>query len=794
MKRLRLALLFLVITCLTVGTFNVLASRQQPLGEDVYYWYEGRRIQLNSTDQDWIIGLRDVNDNKVDQALSQLSNLGITALNISTKRRAIYTDTRAINSQNIESIRAIDNVISFRPRYTVPGFEKMISVPDEALVTFTSPIPLDRIQRFGERFNMVPDSLWTSFPAEIVLYRWQGDNTQTLASVIDQMRQSSLVIAAEPNLGNTIILYQTSPNDPVWNRQWNFILARLPEAWDEVYDRSEYSPVKIAIIDTWTFYDHGDLNAVSEFHYVPGFPESPDYRLYGVESHGTPVAGIAGAITNNQFNVAGAAGGWAGDNKPPVDLILIDNIGNEPEHGVYDQPYFDDIALALGKAVALGADVINCSWGIGLESTTVDSKINQVVVSGRDNHKGCVVVFAAGNSHNSPISEPSDHPKVIAVGATDSCEVRWVYSMFDAVGGPQELDLVAPSGWDKTTEDIFTPYGQVGMYVPSTGVSGDGSPSYPETHYRFGGTSAAAPMVSGVVALILSIRPDIPSHEVREVLISSAKKIQGGQRYRDGDPNETYSYTNGYNRFVGYGQLDAYQAIDVATSWYPKIIEGLSANQPIKNPPSAPTCWWKEDPLAKITRPPSGPTYYVRLSWDRPGNNPPYNYLIERSEDGEYYSPRYWAAGDYNCFVDSGLEEGERYWYTVAEYWNAGGSARVGTRSDPVMVDVPDGEGAGVNVSEDIKFGIDSAWPNPFNSQSVIKYGLDKQYNNVQLQIFNVRGQEVFRKFNLNTNAGYHVVRWDGKNNQGLPIATGIYLVRMRADNNVSTIRITLIR
>jgi flagellar hook assembly protein FlgD len=76
-------------------------------------------------------------------------------------------------------------------------------------------------------------------------------------------------------------------------------------------------------------------------------------------------------------------------------------------------------------------------------------------------------------------------------------------------------------------------------------------------------------------------------------------------------------------------------------------------------------------------------------------------------------------------------------------------------------------------------------YPNPFNPSTVISWQLAVG-SEVELNIFNLLGQEVRTLVDKRQEAGYHSVRWDGNDNQGNPVASGIYLYRIKTGEFVS--------
>jgi hypothetical protein len=443
-----------------------------------------------------------------------------------------------------------------------------------------------------------------------------------------------------------------------------------------------------------------------------------------------------------------------------------------------------------------GADVINCSWKLTSESPAVDQVITEVTTLGRHNYRGCVVVFACGNSGDSTntLAEPSDHPKVIAVGATDYKNVRYTYSQFDASGG---LDLVAPSGyWDLreySSSEEYLPY----AYIPSTNTEDKPDTTEVIPALKFGGTSAAAPLVSGVAALILCLRPDLSYFEVRNILTSTATKIGGGPRYLPPYVPETYTYTNGYNPKVGYGQLNALAAIQAVLD-YPDKVTGLSAGDPNTECEIPENCQNNsmEPPEYQMLRRPEPDEFWcVRLTW----NNPDYGwhrYVIWRSEDGEFYLPIFWTDNSpYTCFVDATLWPGETYWWKVAQL---GPEGQMGTLSAPVSKTIPGEEmGAGALMEpaeEKVEFGIQKAWPNPFNPEVQIRYGLTETSSKVRIAVINIRGQTVFEMVRNDQEKGYYEFTWNGRNGSGQQVASGVYFILVEADGRRSTKRVSLIR
>src|SRR5690606_6558864 len=147
---------------------------------------------------------------------------------------------------------------------------------------------------------------------------------------------------------------------------------------------------------------------------------------------------------------------------------------------------------------------------------------------------GSIVVFSSGNSNQafSGVTFPANVNGVVTVGAIDRNGNIWNYSSRGL-----ELDLVAPSGNTGLNGDVVT--------TDRMGNLGYDNDNYTDT---FGGTSAAAPQVAGVAALMLSISPDLTEGEVRTILQSTATDMG----------------TPGFGDIFGYGRLNAHAAVQAA--------------------------------------------------------------------------------------------------------------------------------------------------------------------------------------------------------------------------------------
>jgi hypothetical protein len=91
------------------------------------------------------------------------------------------------------------------------------------------------------------------------------------------------------------------------------------------------------------------------------------------------------------------------------------------------------------------------------------------------------------------------------------------------------------------------------------------------------------------------------------------------------------------------------------------------------------------------------------------------------------------------------------------------------------------------------KFALYQNYPNPFNPETVIKFDLPKS-SDVILKIYNVLGQEIRTLINERKPAGYHSVKWDSRNNNGIIVSSGVYLYKLQAGDFIVTKKMVLIR
>lgn len=309
---------------------------------------------------------------------------------------------------------------------------------------------------------------------------------------------------AEPNWV-VELLGKVIPNDPKFKNQWalnngNDADIDAPEAW--AIEKGD-EKILVAIIDTGVNYKHQDLDDGRVRTDIDKDFINNDNDAMDDHGHGTYVAGIAAADTNNKTGIAGVC--W---NCRILPIKVLDSKGFGSA---------ESVSKGIQYAAEKGAHVINMSLGVKAGcgcSKTIAKTINYAW------DKGCLLIAASGNdSHQSLLSYPASSPRVVAVGATDK---RDRHASFSNQG--QGLDVVAP-----------------GVKIQSLWLG-----NWPWNRYRSAnGTSAAAPHVSGVAGLVFSHNPALKAGQVWWILQHSADDLG----------------SEGWDKTYGWGRVNAWKAL-----------------------------------------------------------------------------------------------------------------------------------------------------------------------------------------------------------------------------------------
>lgn len=326
----------------------------------------------------------------------------------------------------------------------------------------------------------------------------------TEAAVAAALRTRPGVLAVEPDHLRSYA--DEEPDDPAYQDQWAHQATEVEQAWE----LTTGSPrVRVAVIDSGIRGDHPDLreNVVEQVDVADATvaQTAPDG---GVDNdtcdlgHGTWVAGVLGAVGDNNVGVAGAA--WR--------VAMIDVAVSSNRDG--DHCAITDSAVLEGLRYATEhpdgpVDVVNLS--LGGTSSSCPRAYQTAIDSARD--AGAVLVSVAGNEGDAGTNVPASCDGVISVGATGRDGALAPYSNRNAY-----VDLVAPGGSAAVADGLVL-----------TTHAGDVPCPQPEGPGLCGrqGTSYAAPYVAGVAVLLRSVRPDITPDQVESVLEATATHPDG---------------------------------------------------------------------------------------------------------------------------------------------------------------------------------------------------------------------------------------------------------------------------
>ncbi|MEA2427844.1 MAG: thermitase [Thermoleophilaceae bacterium] len=310
-------------------------------------------------------------------------------------------------------------------------------------------------------------------------------------------------------------------NDPIFPGQWGLRQIKAPSAWAR---GDKGAGATIAVVDTGVDLHHPDLeaNLTAGTDLTPaatqGCPGPQDEN-----GHGTHVAGIAAAVTNNGIGVAGTA---PSARIMPVRVLDASGSGDDPT-----------VIAGIKYAADHGAKVINLSLGgqaiIG-ETPALNADVAGAAAYAYS--KGAVVVAAAGNESVPLCSYPAAADNAICVGATDSRGAPTFYSNFPASPG-NSVGVRAPGGLGsiacEDSEDIWSTLWPEGDPCKTAQGGIDG-------YDTMAGTSMATPFVSGLAAILAG--KGLSASQILECI------------------KTTSSNRGSYDPVMGYGIVDADQA------------------------------------------------------------------------------------------------------------------------------------------------------------------------------------------------------------------------------------------
>lgn len=377
---------------------------------------------------------------------------------------------------------------------------------DEVLLKFHRGVTKKEIDEILKKHNLIASKDNALSPIGYIKATIpDGRDVKDVAKEITKERQLKL---PEPNYVQTVLTSPTSGSpspqpqpspvkgegdlkvsDPLYADQWYVPDTSFDKAWEKAKSKTI---VKVAVIDSGVQLDHADLKGklLKGYDFVNGDEDASDDN-----GHGTFVAGIIAAAAND----AGIKGLYDYARIIPIKVMDSNGLGT-----------YEDAARGILYAADSGAKVINLSIGGYGFSYMLQDAVDYAL------EKGCIVVAAGGNDGIEREIYPAAYPDVIGVSALEYNNVIWSSS-----NNGRHIDVSAP-----------------GANIISTGLNGE---------YNYAtGTSASAPMVSALAAMLASERADLSSSSIERLMMQSARDL--GDKGRD--------------KVYGSGEIDAATALE----------------------------------------------------------------------------------------------------------------------------------------------------------------------------------------------------------------------------------------
>lgn len=313
------------------------------------------------------------------------------------------------------------------------------------------------------------------------------ESDPAVADQARRLRESGVFSAVEVDQRAAIA---GRPSDPSYGAQWHLPRVGAETAWAVTWGSAD---VIVAVIDAGIDASHPEFagRILPGWNFVKDTADTSD-----VTGHGTAVAGVVGAAANNGVQGAGLAGGCR-----ILPLVVVGSDGFA---------WYSDIAAAIMQAADRGARIINVSIGGESASMILQEAVDYAWA------RGSLVFASAMNEGTTAPRYPAACDKVIAVAATNTRDALATFSNRGAW-----ISLAAPG------DAIYTTRRGGGSEVRT-------------------GTSFASPLVAGVGALVLSVRPDLDPGELRSLLSASCAYL-GAE--------------------AGAGMIDAGRAVESALGW-----------------------------------------------------------------------------------------------------------------------------------------------------------------------------------------------------------------------------------
>lgn len=458
---------------------------------------------------------------------------------LSNKSNLVY-ESPPIESLPVKKVNEDRDVIpSYVPNELIIKYKteaeanKILNMNEIRIGSLKKTVPVKTKKTFSKILQSANPSLQKEL-SKVVTIQFSNLPHANMQNIAKNFKEENkeIVEYAHPNF-----LYKISfvPNDPLYSNQWAHQNTEAEFGWD--IERGSNN-VTVAIIDTGVAFAHEDLSTNMLGNCNGGCPTGTgfdfvdidyihDYQQYGFTlipdedytlpdnvpsdyyGHGTHVAGIAAAVTDNNEGVAGVC-------HYCKIMPVRAGFGILYYGRVYGILEDDDIVNAIYYATNNGADIISMSFGTSQNSPSVEEAINY------SRNNGVVLVAAAGNANSFFPVYPAAYKGVIAVTATTENNRRASFSSFG----------------------IWTDVGAPGVEILST-VPLSGYISDPSGYRALSGTSMSTPYVSGLAGLILSHNPELDNTAITDILRQGIDEVA-----------EIYYY-------IGTGRVNIRKALEI---------------------------------------------------------------------------------------------------------------------------------------------------------------------------------------------------------------------------------------
>jgi len=522
------------------------ALASDPTSEQIYYYNGASRVDLDVSFTELAISgpfsSKNIGTLMPDAKLSEPDARGVRIVSLAAKsanRATLQQAADTFSSNGFDVTPVLRRSRSTAPEYLTNRLSAKLLLGDD-VDSFTAKNALRIVEQvtFSDNtyiFETIDQTLFAALEAANALFELREVDWAT--PLIVRERQKKLI-----------------PNDTLFGNQWHLHNTAQPAAgfgaiagndinvtgaWDTVNGTG----INIAIVDDGLETTHEDLSAnVRTDIDIDIFSGDADPTPTASDSHGTPCAGLAAAVGGNAMGVIGSGFG--------ADLIGIRLIAGGFSDLQEAQAFTHQLNPALpSDRIAVSSN----SWGPFDNGSVADgpgplalAALANGVANGRGG-RGIVYLVAAGNggsNDNMGYDSFASSRYTIAVAASGADGVASSYSE----RGPALL-VNAPSNW-------------VASNITTTDLTGANGYSVTQYTSSFGGTSAATPIASGVIALMIEANPFLGWRDVQHILSQTSTQNEPL------DPGwQTNAAGLAYHHRYGFGRIDAGAAVSAASTW-----------------------------------------------------------------------------------------------------------------------------------------------------------------------------------------------------------------------------------